>query len=339
MRQKVISLASLGGTGLLLALALVWLTFTLTTALYRYGVVLFVIGPFVMGLVSAIVFAALRGDSMRASIAHAMLFVTYVMLATALGLLCLAMEGLVCVLMAAPLVYPVSLVGALLGIGIARVITTRWARSSTAFILAVLLPLASILLSQPHADAPQFKVTSRINISAPPEVVWNNVVTFSDLPTPDDWVLRTGIAYPVRARIEGSGIGAVRYCEFSTGPFVEPITTWDAPRRLAFAVTENPAPMQEWTFWRDVHPPHLDGFFVSQQGEFLLVPTADGGTRLEGSTWYRHNLGPAWYWRLWSDAIIHRIHLQVLAHVKTLSETDATGASHTIAAASPRSGA
>lgn len=28
------------------------------------------------------------------------------------------------------------------------------------------------------------------------------------------------------------------------------------------------------------------------------------------------------YWKLWSDHIIHRIHLRVLSHVKNLSEQD-----------------
>ena len=41
---------------------------------------------------------------------------------------------------------------------------------------------------------------------------------------------------------------------------------------------------------------------------------------LTGSTWYQHHLWPADYWRLWSDAIIHRIHLRVLRHIKVLSE-------------------
>lgn len=30
---------------------------------------------------------------------------------------------------------------------------------------------------------------------------------------------------------------------------------------------------------------------------------------------YRHRLWPSAYWRLWSDAIIHRIHMRVLRHI------------------------
>ena len=47
---------------------------------------------------------------------------------------------------------------------------------------------------------------------------------------------KTGLAYPLRARLVGAGVGAVRHCEFTTGAFVEPITVWDAPHRLAFDV-------------------------------------------------------------------------------------------------------
>jgi hypothetical protein len=165
------------------------------------------------------------------------------------------------------------------------------------------------------------KVVSSIEVNAPVERVWKHVVAFAELPPPDEALFKLGIAYPIRAEINGCGPGAVRHCVFSTGPFVEPIEVWDEPRLLKFSVTENPEPMQEWTPYRDVHPPHLNGFLVSRQGQFLLTPLPDGRTRLEGTTWYHHSLWPANYWQLWSDFIIHKIHLRVLRHVKQLAET------------------
>jgi hypothetical protein len=50
---------------------------------------------------------------------------------------------------------------------------------------------------------------------------------------------------------------------------------------------------------------------------------ANNRTLLEGTTWYRHGLWPAEYWRWWSDAIIHRIHMRVLTHIRTLAEAGA----------------
>src|SRR5450755_3794492 len=107
-----------------------------------------------------------------------------------------------------------------------------------------------------------------------------------------------------------------RYCVFSTGAFVEPIQVWDEPRRLKFSVTSNPPPLEEWTPYAYIEAPHLHGFPLSEGGQFLLTPLPNGGTRLEGTTWYHHGLWPAAYWQLWSDAIIHRIHLRVLRHLR-----------------------
>jgi hypothetical protein len=101
---------------------------------------------------------------------------------------------------------------------------------------------------------------------------------------------------------------------------VEPISTWDEPRVLAFSVIQQPPPMQELSPYRGIQPPHLDNYLVSERGELRLENLADGRTRLHGITWYRHAIWPAPYWRIWSDYLIHHIHLRVLNHIKTLAE-------------------
>lgn len=79
--------------------------------------------------------------------------------------------------------------------------------------------------------------------------------------------------------------------------------------------------MEEWSPYSHIHPPHLHGFLVSNGGQFLLTPLPNGGTRLEGATWYHHGLWPAAYWRLWSDPIIHQIHMRVLTHIRAEAES------------------
>ena len=61
---------------------------------------------------------------------------------------------------------------------------------------------------------------------------------------------------------------------------------------------------------------------MSEGGEFLLYASPHGGTRLEGTAWYQHGLWPSAYWRLWSDAIIHQIHMRVLKHIRDRAESD-----------------
>ena len=101
---------------------------------------------------------------------------------------------------------------------------------------------------------------------------------------------------------------------------VEQIDVWDAPRLLRFRVTENPAPMREWTPYAEVSPRHLHGYLISREGEFRLTPLPGNRTLLEGTSWYQHGLQPAPYRRLWSDAIFHRVHQRVFADIKQMAE-------------------
>ncbi len=144
------------------------------------------------------------------------------------------------------------------------------------------------------------------------------------LAPPTQPLLRAGVGYPQASHIEGAGASATRYCDFSTGKLVEPVLIWDEPRELRFTVTKSPIPMQEWTPYAHLHPPHLDGFMVTRQGQFRLIPLPGGGTRLQATTWYQHHLWPEQYWRWWSDYIIHGIHQMVLTDIAQRSQTPAS---------------
>ena len=276
----------------------------------RYGTSLFLGTPAAMGFVAGV--RAARGGLRQGIIAGQLSVI-----ATGGLLLLFALEGVICLAMAWPAAAALALLGSLLGVQVGRHHRLGVARS------ALLLGLLPLLMGAEATlpDPPLREVVTAIEIDAPPEAVWPYVVGFGELPPPSTLVFRLGIAYPVRARIEGSGVGAVRYCEFSTGAFVEPITGWDPPTRLAFDVRSQPEPLDELSPYQVVHAPHLLEGFRSERGEFRLEATPAGGTRLEGSTWYRLHMTPQWYWAPWSDALIHRIHTRVLAHVRRLAES------------------
>jgi hypothetical protein len=198
-----------------------------------------------------------------------------------------------------------------------------WLNKGTTVMMAVVLlftPAVQGVERSVRLQAETYEVRTAIVVNAPPEKVWNQVVAFAEIPPPKELLFRAGIAYPIRAEISGHGVGAVRHCIFSTGPFAEPIEVWDEPRLLKFGVTANPAPLNELSPYGNIQPPHLHGYFVSKQGQFLLTALPGGRTRLEGATWYQHTMWPAAYWHLWSDYIIHRIHLRVLEHIRTQAE-------------------
>ncbi len=152
-------------------------------------------------------------------------------------------------------------------------------------------------------------------------VYWKYIGSFPDIKKPpEDFVFKLGIAYPTGTRLEGEGEGAIRYCNFSTGPIKEKITIWKENSVLAFDVLSQPEPMVETSPWGEIHPPHLYYYVKSHRGEFRLVKLSDGKTRLEGTSWYSIDIHPHFYWKFIVDGIIHKIHLRVFNHVKQLAE-------------------
>src|SRR5467141_1218075 len=287
-----------------------------TEVLRSYGWGLFVALPFCLGLFSVLVYSyhAPRsfGNCMGVSL-------TPIVLLGAV-LLLVMIEGLICILMAAPFALGLAALGGMLGFTIQA---TYWLNKGTTIMMSVVLLFTPAVqgverLVKPQAET--YEVRTAIEVNAPPEKVWNQVVAFAEIPPPKELLFRAGIAYPIRAEISGHGVGAVRHCIFSTGPFVEPIEVWDEPRLLKFGVTANPAPLNELSPYGNIQPPHLHGYFVSKQGQFLLTALPGGRTRLEGATWYQHTMWPAAYWHLWSDHIIHKIHLRVLEHIRVAVE-------------------
>lgn len=289
--------------------------------LMNYGWGMFVALPFTLGFTAALIFSARQPRNLGGCVGVACLSV--VLLGAAL--LGLVFEGMVCIVMTIPLALPLAAFGGICAYGVQKY--RRFQNDGPVFVAILLLvaPGVEWLEHSVARPSPVFVVRSSIDVKAPPEKVWREVVAFTEIPPPTELIFRAGIAYPIRAEMFGAGPGAERHCVFSTGAFVEPIQIWDAPHLLKFSVTSNPPPMQEWTPYSHTDPPHLHGFLVSEGGQFLLTPLPDGGTRLEGTTWYRHGLWPSTYWRLWSDEIIHRIHLRVLRHIRDEAEKKAPG--------------
>ena len=277
-----------------------------------YGGALFMGTPIIMGATSAYIYNRPYSRGVLSSIMVAELSIFL----SGLILLLFAFEGIICLAMLLPIAGAMAILGALIGVMIASI---QPQRTMTLLIPISLLP---VMAGAEHAvrQLPEYEVLTTIEIDATPERIWPHVVGFSDLTDPPNWYFQLGIAYPKRATIVGSGVGAVRHCEFSTGAFVEPITAWEEPTRLAFDVQSQPPPMHELSPYRHVHPPHLDGYLRCKRGEFRLIPLEDGRTRLEGRTWYEYEIFPQSYWTLWTDRLIHSIHKRVLTHIKQLSE-------------------
>ncbi|MGM5631656.1 hypothetical protein O2K51_12205 [Apibacter raozihei] len=278
-----------------------------------YGLTIFIFLPFLLGAVPSFYVTKIKYK-------RNVYYQAVINLSISLFLLLfLAMEGIICIIMALPILLLLVLLGALIGKSVAKkfkvnekLLTVFFLTSSMVFLSFDSKNKASALIS----------VTTEIDINSSVENVWTNVLEFDSISPPKEIIFKTGISYPTDAKIKGRGIGAIRYCNFTTGSFVEPITEWNAPYELKFAVERQPLPMNEMNPFWNIQPLHLKGYFLSKKGEFKLRNIGDNQTQLSGTTWYELNIAPAGYWKLWSDFIIHKIHLRVLNHIKERSELD-----------------
>ncbi|MET3977905.1 hypothetical protein ABIB62_000472 [Mucilaginibacter sp. UYP25] len=280
---------------------------------YSFG--LFIWLPAVLGALSTILYAykneVRKISCFKLTLATLLIF--------CLGLLTFAFEGVICIVMAAPIGMLFAWLGYLIGYEVVRSKTVN--PSLIAIFLVISMPIISgFEYLKSKSDTEQLRsVTTRIIIKASPGSVWKNVIQFPQLTPPSELIFKAGIAYPINAKIDGVGVGAIRRCNFSTGSFVEPITVWQEPHLLKFDVDEQPETMKEISLY-NLHPNHLHGYFVSKHGQFNIIKLKNGDTLLEGTTWYSNNIKPGIYWNLWCDFIIHKIHERVLDHIKAEAE-------------------
>ncbi len=226
-------------------------TVIFTTGFRDYAAGLFMGVPLFMGAVAAFIYNRPEPRSLAATLGVSALAVVL------FGgmLLLFALEGALCIAMA----LPIALFCALLSAVVGRWVALSWKRRSPApLAVLALLPFGSLVQLQ-NAELPLYEIQSSVVIRAPREVVWEKVVAFPEITSIPDWFFRLGVAYPLRARIDRNGVGATRYCEFSTGNFIEPITRWEPPARLSFDVKFEPLPMRELTPYGKIYAPHLDG--------------------------------------------------------------------------------
>jgi uncharacterized membrane protein YhaH (DUF805 family) len=285
--------------------------------LATYGWGLFVALPFCLGFFSVLLHGYHRPRSLGGCLAVAILSVVLL----GLLLLGLAIEGVICLAMAAP----IGLILALMGGSVGYLIQQRhWARFQTRATFGALLLFVPFFMGaealKPQ-QPPLLQITTQIEINAPPEDVWPLLISFPALPPPTEWPFRVGISYPIRSTIHGAGLGAQRECQFSSGQFIEPIQVWEENKRLGFSISGEPLVMEELSPYGRTHTRHIDGgYFQAQDAEFVLTPLPGGRTLLEGTSRYRNRMWPVSYWRLWSDAIVHQIHMRVFGHLKRLAE-------------------
>jgi uncharacterized membrane protein YhaH (DUF805 family) len=297
----------LAGVGLtLVAVALGTLVFG------TYGHALFLLTPFVIGTISAYI-ANYRGDIGGRKTAWA---VVIAVLLGGLTLVAVAIEGLICIIMAAPLGLGMALIGGVLGRSMA--LQRRRPAVQTLPCLA-LLPLMFAVenVLPPVAD---LDTVQTITVAASPDVVWASILSTNPIEGPLALPFRLGVAYPLRGEVRGEGVGAERLGEFSTGTAIERVTEWMPNRKLAFVVVRDIPGMRELSPYEHVHAPHVIGYFRTTYTSFELIPRVDGGTYIVERTSHELRLDPVPYWLPMARWIVRQNNARVLEHIRSHAE-------------------
>jgi hypothetical protein len=287
-----------------------------TVVVGSYGWTLFTLVPVVMGFIAACVYGL---SEPRSSISCVSVALASVVLG-GLAILGFAIEGAVCLLMAAPLALPLAALGGWFGYLVQRRSDLTAQTPQIAGALLLFLPFMMCGEQRSRTEARQIAVSTSVVIHAPADRVWSRVIHLASVPKPDSLIFRS-VAYPIKTTLEGTGTGARRECVFSTGSIVEPIEVWNPGHELRFAVISQPPLMRELTPYSDVRPPHLKlEYLRSREGQFTLSPQPDGSTLLTGTSYYESRLWPGRYWQIWTDAIAHQVHRVVLQEIKRQAE-------------------
>lgn len=210
-------------------------------------------------------------------------------------------EGVICLIMASPLLWGFMAIGMRAG-------AHFWRKNP--FLSVSLVPLL-LLLVFAEASRPQsqtFAVSTQFHSAASPQSLWRYTANYPLNPHPPKWWLyRMGLPAPLQST-GAAVVGGRRDCVLSGGVQIgEKIVVAEPNRRLEFVIDRQP------------QHPEIVHHFVLERGRIELFPDGNGGTMLKGTSWYRLNVAPVAYFDLWSAQVVHQTHLRVFAWMDELA--------------------
>lgn len=278
-----------------------------------YGFGVFFVAPFFIGLAAGY----LVNRRVDFGGGNTVLAVSATTLVCAIAVLAAALEGLICVIMAAPIAFGLAVLGGMLG--------RRWARrtrgaTAHAFVGFAVLPIFFAVETLVIGTG-SFGVHSAIEVDAEASQVWSALVRMREIREEAPLAFRLGVSYPLGATLHGEGVGALRHGRFSTGVAVERVSVWEPGRELALEVVSEPPAMRELSPYEHVHAPHVHGYFTTRSFAFRLEPLAGGRTRLMLESDHSLRLEPRAYWIELARLAIGQNYDRVLRHIKRQAET------------------
>jgi uncharacterized protein YndB with AHSA1/START domain len=225
-------------------------------------------------------------------------------------------EGMVCALMALPLILPLALIGAFSGQILRAHIASRSARHTSLRVIVLIGAGWQIVEAQfdDPSTHPLHVARSESIVPVPPERVFRTLTQDAiDLPHRWPWFLTIGLPVPRSLRVDVPGpLGRLRI-EFNHGTAFGHVTTWRPPNELAFVIDKYAIRDLPFHITRLGRGPHyglrterMEDWLTFTEVRYVAERTADGATRLIRVTSWRRHLAPGFYFGRLQQAIIER---------------------------------
>ncbi len=289
---KAIAVGTVTGT----AIGLVAFRFLTSRQYPRMGSVLFLLVPIAAGFSIAMV-----ARKPNTTTATAVLSV----ISSLVLLIALGAEGMLCAVLAFPIIAAGLFVGLGIGILFRRLVISRFAQESTPtrmlLLLAPVLIVAGERIETPTLQHPRTEVIqTTVTVNGSPDQVWSEIVSIDDIKASKPFLMYVGLPIPQRCTIQGQGVGAKRTCYFNAGYIEETVTAWNPPYYMGLSIDRTHMPGRHWL-----------GF---ESADYQLERLGDM-TRLTRRTRVFSYLHPSWYWRTFQHLGVESEHAYILRDV------------------------
>lgn len=220
-------------------------------------------------------------------------------------LIALGKEGVLCAILA----FPIILVGVLVGIGIGVLVRkllinrTQNQTTSTGILLLVapIMVLAGERMERPMLQHPRTEVIqTAVEVNDSPERVWSNIPSIDSVQASKPFLMYIGLPIPQRCTLQGQGIGAKRTCYFNVGYIEETVTGWNPPYYMGLSIDRTHMPGRHWLSF--------------ESAEYRLEPKRSM-TLLTRRTTVSSHLHPSWYWSRFERLGVESEHTYILRDV------------------------
>ncbi len=220
-------------------------------------------------------------------------------------LIAMGREGVLCAVLA----FPIILGGLVVGMTLGALVLRLWLKNGTTkgtTVGALILVGPMLIVAGERFETPILRdaqteiIQSSVEVDDSPDGVWRHILAIDNIRASKPMLMYVGLPIPQRCTLQGTGVGAKRTCYFDTGYIEETVSEWRPPYVMGLTIDRTHMPGRHWL-----------GF---ESAEYRIAPHGQT-TTLTRSTTISSHLRPSWYWRRFERMGVESEHRYILQDV------------------------